>query len=179
MCVLAFQLPYEEDVLVSCDWQLVSEAIDDDGDGEEGMDGSLVSWKLTLESSHALTDSFVGFFLNKQSDDKNRSTISFFLSIECHYPHTMEEEERVNEIPTVVKNISVSVVMSQYPISSPLQYLKLLSSFAVVARHDRDGEHARGNLGGGSRGVLAGGGGEGRGCWRRRRSEGKRDGGFC
>jgi len=28
-----------------------------------------------------------------------------------------------------------------------LQYLKLLSSFAVVARHDHDGEHTRGNFG--------------------------------
>lgn len=105
-------------------------------------------WKLTPKSSHVLGANLVGFICMPLNDTK-RGTISFSLSFECTYPNKYRSslasigENLRKANPSGITNLMVSIDIPAFALSSPLQYLNLLSTFATVARHNYSSKEAR------------------------------------
>jgi len=167
-CTLAFQVPAGEDLLVSVDWQ-VTDCKDVDAQGQGGGGASVATrgrkpkvswreekdkvthWQLTPEFPDELAEKFIGF-IHEDPDEENEDgpgAISFRLSIICSYPgkHADLDLEALRETaPSAITGFSIAVALNSFSISSPLQYLRLLSTLAVVARHDRPLQKARGKF---------------------------------
>lgn len=167
-CALAFQVPAGEDLLVSVDWQ-VTGCTDANTGGQGGGGASVVTrggkpkvswkeekdtgkrWELTPEFPDELAEKFVGF-IHEDPDEENEDdpgAISFRLSIICNYPgkHADLDVEALREVaPSAIAGFSVAVALNSFSISSPLRYLRLLSTLAVVARHDRPLQKIRGKF---------------------------------
>ena len=168
-CVLAFQVPAGEDLLVSVDWQVIKCGENADTGGQVGGGATvvtrgrkpkvswreekdkIVAWQLTPEFPDGLAEKFTGFIHENpdEEDEDDPGAISFRLSINCNYPgkHADLDVDALRETaPSAVTGLSVAVALNSFDISSPLQYLRLLSTLAVVARHERPLDKARGKF---------------------------------
>jgi len=166
-CDLAFQVPAGENLLVSVDWQVAECGEDVDMRGQRGGGGSTVEtrgrkpkvswreekdkriqWQLTPEFPDELAEKFAGFIHESldEDDEDDPGAISFRLSINCIYPGKLADldvDALRETVPSAVTGLGVAVALNSFDISSPLQYLRLLSTLAVVARHDRSLQKAR------------------------------------
>jgi len=166
-CDLAFQVPAGENLLVSVDWQVTECTEDVDMRGQGGGGGSTVEtrgrkpkvswreekdkriqWQLTPEFPDELAEKFAGFIHESldEDDEDDPGAFSFRLSINCNYPGKLADldvDALRETVPSAVTGLGVAVAPNSFDISSPLQYLRLLSTLAVVARHDRPLQKAR------------------------------------